>query len=80
MGHGVRLSPTLIRAALREAQQDDAANAEAIWKADQRPGVKSVAAKNEARQGVLALHRVREQLIACQLIVSFISDARTVDS
>jgi transposase len=41
----------------------DVADAQAIWEAVQRPGMKFVAGKTEAQQSVLTLHRVREQLV-----------------
>ena len=47
--------------------KNDAADARAIWLAVQQPGVKSVAVKTEGQtegqQAVLALHRMRQQLI-----------------
>src|SRR5580700_11492511 len=43
--------------------KNDAADARAIWTAVQQPGIKVVAVKTEEQQGVLALHRMREQLV-----------------
>ena len=43
--------------------KDDAHDAQAIWTAVQQPGVKTVAVKSEEQQGVLALHRMRQQLV-----------------
>ncbi|CAB3775292.1 IS110 family transposase IS884 [Paraburkholderia humisilvae] len=42
--------------------KSDAADARAIWLAVQQPG-KAVAVKTEAQQAVLALHRMRQQLV-----------------
>ena len=41
----------------------DVADAQAIWEAAQRPGMRFVAIKSEAQQAVLTLHRVRQQLV-----------------
>ncbi len=43
--------------------KSDAADARAIWTAVQQPAVKAVAVKSEAQQAVLALHRMRSQLV-----------------
>jgi transposase len=42
--------------------KNDAADARAIWLAVQQPG-KAVAVKSEAQQAVLALHRMRQELV-----------------
>ncbi|CAB3809932.1 IS110 family transposase ISBcen5 [Paraburkholderia ultramafica] len=42
--------------------KNDAADAQAIWRAVQQPS-KGVAVKTEAQQAMLALHRMRQQLI-----------------
>lgn len=41
----------------------DAADAKAIWTAANQPGMRTVAAKSEEQQAILALHRLRFQLI-----------------
>ena len=41
----------------------DAADARAIWTAVQQPEMKTVAIKTEYQQGILALHRMRAQLL-----------------
>jgi transposase len=46
-----------------KSNKTDAADAQAIWEAAQRPGMKFVAVKSEAQQSVLTLHRMREQLV-----------------
>ena len=43
--------------------KDDAHDAQAIWTAVQQPGVKTVAVKSEEQKGVLALHRMPQQLV-----------------
>ena len=43
--------------------KNDARDAKAIWTAVQQPGVKTVAVKSEEQQAVLALHRMRQQLV-----------------
>jgi transposase len=43
--------------------KNDAADARGIWAAVQQPGIKAIAVKTEEQQAVLALHRMREQLV-----------------
>ena len=43
--------------------KNDAADARGIWMAVQQTGIKAVAVKSEEQQAVLALHRMREQLV-----------------
>jgi transposase len=43
--------------------KNDAADARAIYMAAQQPEVKAVAIKTEAQQAVLAMHRIRQQLV-----------------
>ena len=62
LGHQVRLlSPRFVKA-FNIGNKSDAADARAIWLAVQQPG-KQVAVKTETQQAVLAMHRVREQLV-----------------
>jgi transposase len=62
-GHEVRLlHPKYIRAFVR-TNKTDAADAEAIWTAAHQPGIRPVAVKSEEQQAILALHRMREQLV-----------------
>lgn len=62
-GHEVRLiAPQHVRPFVR-TNKTDGADARAIWEAARRPEVKWVAVKSEASQAVLALHRMRRQLI-----------------
>lgn len=62
MGHQVRLMQARFVKAFNIGNKSDAADAKAIWLAVQQPG-KDVAVKTEAQQAVLALHRMRQQLI-----------------
>ena len=43
--------------------KNDAHDARAIWRAAQMPGIKTVAVKSEEQQAILALHRMRQQLV-----------------
>lgn len=62
LGHQVRLLPARFVKAFNIGNKNDAADARAIWLAVQQPG-KAVAIKTEAQQAVLALHRMRQQLV-----------------
>lgn len=62
MGHQVRLIPAKFAKAFNIRNKNDAADARAIWLAVQQPG-KPVAVKSEMQQAMLALHRMREQLV-----------------
>lgn len=61
-GHQVRLMQARFVKAFTIGNKSDAADARAIWLAVQQPG-KAVAVKTEAQQAVLAMHRMRQQLI-----------------
>lgn len=63
MGHQVKLMSGKAVKAFVHGNKSDAADARAIWMAVQQAGVKSVAVKTEAQQAVLALHRMRQQLV-----------------
>ena len=63
LGHEVRLLPAKIVRPFVSGNKNDAHDARAIWTAVQQPGIKTVAVKSEAQQGVLALHRMRQQLV-----------------
>ena len=63
LGHEVRLLPAKMVRPFVRGNKDDAHDARAIWTAVQQPGVKTVAVKSEAQQGILALHRMRQQLV-----------------
>jgi len=62
-GHQVRLMGGKMVKAFVCGNKNDAADARAIWLAAQQPGVKAVAVKSEAQQAVLAMHRIRQQLV-----------------
>jgi transposase len=62
MGHQLRLIPAEFAKAFNIRNKNDAADARAIWLAVQQPG-RPVAIKSEAQQAVLALHRMRQQLV-----------------
>ena len=62
MGHQVRLMPAEFVKAFNIRNKNDAADARAIWLAVQQPS-KAVAVKTEMQQAMLALHRMRQQLI-----------------
>ena len=63
LGHEVRLIACQFVRPFVKSNKSDAADAQAIWEAAQRPGMKFVAVKSEAQQAVLTLHRLREQLV-----------------
>ena len=63
LGHEVKLIAAQFVRPFVKSNKTDAADAQAIWEAAQRPGMKFVAVKSEAQQSVLTLHRVREQLV-----------------
>lgn len=63
MGHEVRLIAGKFVRPFVKNNKTDAADAQAIWEAAQRPGMKFVALKTEEQQSVLTLHRMREQLV-----------------
>lgn len=63
LGHDVRLLPAKMVRPFVSGNKNDAHDARAIWTAVQQPGVKTVAVKSEEQQGVLALHRMRQQLV-----------------
>jgi transposase len=63
LGHEVRLMPPVYVKACLRRQKNDAADAEAICEAVQRPTMRFVPAKTAERQAVLVLHRSRELLV-----------------
>jgi transposase len=63
MGHMVKLLPARQVRPFVGGSKNDAADARAIWTAVQQPGIKIVAVKSEDQQAVLAMHRVRQQLV-----------------
>jgi transposase len=63
LGHEVTLLSARQVKPFAGGNKNDAADARAIWTAVQQPAIKAVAVKSEAQQAVLALHRMREQLV-----------------
>src|ERR671910_1266659 len=64
LGHTVHLmAPQYVKAYVKR-QENDRADAEAICEAVQRPSMRFVAIKTEEQQSTLAVHRVRETLVA----------------
>jgi transposase len=63
LGHEVRLIPPAYVKPFVRRQKNDAADAEAICEAAQRPNMRFVPVKNEEKQGAAAVFRVRELLI-----------------
>lgn len=69
MGHEVRLMPAEFVKAFNIRNKNDAADARAIWLAVQQPG-KPVSVKTEMQQAMLALHRMRQQLVKVRTMQS----------
>ena len=63
LGHTPRLLPAKAVRPFVLRNKTDAADARAIWTAVQQPEMKTVAIKTELQQGILALHRLRAQLM-----------------
>ena len=63
LGHEVRLIPPAYVKPFVRRQKNDAADAEAICEAAQRPNMRFVPVKSEEKQGAAAVFRVRELLI-----------------
>ena len=57
LGHEVKLIAAQFVRPFVKTNKTDAADAEAIWEAAQRPGMRFVAVKSEEQQAVLSLHR-----------------------
>ncbi|ECD6404101.1 IS110 family transposase, partial [Salmonella enterica subsp. enterica serovar Java] len=62
LGHRVRLMPGRFVKAFVMGNKNDVMDARAIWLAVQQPG-KSVAVKTEEQQAVLAMHKIRHQMV-----------------
>lgn len=63
LGHEVKLMPAAYVKPYVKRQKNDAADAEAICEAVQRPTMRFVPVKSEEQQGALMLHRARELLV-----------------
>jgi transposase len=68
LGHEVRLLPPKMVRPFVHRNKTDAADAQAIWTASRQPGMRFVPVKNEAQQVVLALHRLRAQLMKMRIM------------
>ena len=62
-GHEPRLLPAKAVRPFVTGNKNDAQDARAIWTAARQPSVKTAAVKSEEQQAVLALHRMRQQLV-----------------
>jgi len=63
MGHEVKLLPARSVKPFVTGNKNDRHDARAIWTAVQQPHVKAAAIKTEEQQAMLALHRMRSQLV-----------------
>ena len=63
LGHEPRLLPAKAVRPFVAGNKNDAHDARAIWTAAQQPGVKTAGIKSEEQQAVLAMHRMRQQLV-----------------
>lgn len=63
MGHQVKLLPGKAVKPFVIGNKNDRQDARAIWTAVQQPHIKAVAVKTEEQQAILALHRMRSQLV-----------------
>lgn len=63
MGHEVKLMSGKMVKAFVCGNKNDAADARAIYMAARQPEVKAVAVKTEGQQAVMAMHRIRQQLV-----------------
>lgn len=63
MGHEVKLMAGKAVKAFVTGNKNDVADARAIWMAVQQKDIRAVAVKSEAQQAVLAMHRMRQQLV-----------------
>lgn len=71
LGHQVRLIAAQFVRPFVKTNKTDAADAEAIWEAAQRPGMRFVALKTEEQQAVLSLHRMRAQLVKIRTMQAY---------
>jgi transposase len=63
LGHEVRLIATKFVKPFVKNNKTDAADAQAIWEAAQRPGMRFVPVKSEHQQAILVLHAMRDGLL-----------------
>jgi len=78
LGHQVRLiAAQFVRPFV--TNKTNAANAEAIWEAAQRPGMRYVALKSEEQQAVLLLHRMPAQPVKIRTMQAYQVRSLTYD-
>jgi transposase len=63
LGHQVRLISGQFVRPFVKSNKTDAADAQGIWEAAQRPEMRFVALKSEQQQALMGLHRIRAQLV-----------------
>ena len=63
LGHQVRVISAQFVRPFVKSNKTDAADAQAIWEAAQRPEMRFVALKSKQQQAVMGLHRIRGQLV-----------------
>ena len=63
LGHEVKLIHAQFARPFVQGNKTDAADAKAIWTAIRQPGMRTVSGKTEEQQAMLALHRMRMQLV-----------------
>lgn len=63
MGHEVKLLPARAVKPFVTGNKNDRHDARAIWTAVQQPHARPAAVKTEDQQAMLALHRMRSQLV-----------------
>jgi len=68
LGHTVRLLPAKLVRPFVLRNKTDAGDARAIWVAAQQSDIKSITIKTEHQQSILALHRIRSQLIKMRIM------------
>ncbi|PCE30377.1 IS110 family RNA-guided transposase [Burkholderia ubonensis] len=68
LGHEVRLIAAQFVRPFVKSNKNDVADAAAIWEASQRPGMRFVAVKSADQQAMLALHRMRQQLVRIRVM------------
>ncbi|MBB5405540.1 transposase [Paraburkholderia sp. JPY162] len=68
LGRDVRLIAAQFVRSFVKSNKNDAADAAAIWEAAQRPGMRFVAVKTEDQQAMLAMHRIRQQLVRIRVM------------
>ena len=64
LGHEVKLIAAQFVRPFVKTNKTDAADAQAIWEAVQRPDMRFVSVKSEQQQAVLSLHRLRAQWVS----------------